>query len=414
MKTPLIHNCGATSALAGAIFCVGLVAGFAGCSGSTDQSSDQNIGGASVISSAHSIDTESAQKLAELRAERNADDFASSFSLGSGDVIQISAPDLEEFGTDRQVRISPEGTVELPIVGVMPAAGLTDQQFSDELRRRLAKYVKDPQVEIFVKDYFGRDVAVVGAVPKPGLYDLTSPGDTLLDALNRAGGMTDRNAGTIILIPANSTDARKRIKLARAMLSGSAAPAEDETDHVSTRQGPAVAANAAEAAGPAQPGVFSGGGSSGIPMMPMTGGKQAPAIEISLATTQGQEALDIPARPGDVIIVPGGGQVLLQGWVRSPGGYAITPGMTVVGAITAAGGEMFSKSATLLRASADGRKTEIPVDLAAVEKGRAPDIQVESGDVIIVNSSATGAVPYLAYSIFMRFGTGVSAAAPIM
>ena len=97
---------------------------------------------------------------------------------------------------------------------------------------------------------------------------------------------------------------------------------------------------------------------------------------------------DIPVRPGDVIIVPASGSVLVQGWVRTPGAYPITPGMTEYGAITAAGGAMFSSTARLLRANHSGERTEYAFDLAKIEQGQEPDIQVESGDVVVVNKSA--------------------------
>ena len=101
---------------------------------------------------------------------------------------------------------------------------------------------------------------------------------------------------------------------------------------------------------------------------------------------------------------------MVQGWVRTPGAYRITSGMTVLGAVTAAGGQMFSSSATLLRAGSGGNKVEFPVDLSAVESAKGPDVQVQSGDVVLVNRSAAGAVPYMFYSLYSHFGTAVAAA----
>lgn len=58
-----------------------------------------------------------------------------------------------------------------------------------ELRRRLeANIMHDPQVHVFVREYRSRQVAVIGAVEKPGLYNLSGEAETLLDLISQAGG----------------------------------------------------------------------------------------------------------------------------------------------------------------------------------------------------------------------------------
>jgi len=128
---------------------------------------------------------------------------------------------------------------------------------------------------------------------------------------------------------------------------------------------------------------------------------------IDLTAVSHESHLDVPVRPGDVIIVPAAGQVMVKGWVQNPGAYRIVPGMTVLAAVTAAGGEMFSSSAEILRSSENGQKTETPLNLAKVQKGEEPDITVQSGDVVIVQRSVAGAVPYAVYQVFNKFSTGV-------
>src|SRR6185312_2584433 len=59
--------------------------------------------------------------------------------------------------------------------------------------------------------------------------------------------------------------------------------------------------------------------------------------------------LNMPARPGDVLLIPAAGTVTVVGWVRNPGSFAISPGMTVLAAISAAGGALFSWHAEVLR-----------------------------------------------------------------
>jgi hypothetical protein len=139
---------------------------------------------------------------------------------------------------------------------------------------------------------------------------------------------------------------------------------------------------------------------------PASWASQNQAIFINF-TTSDQGELNVPVRPGDVIMIPARGQVLVQGWVPNPGAYQITPGMTALGAVTAAGGQLYSSSAVVLRAGPDGKKVQLPVNLSGVEKGRTADVEVISGDVVIVERSLTGALPYSLNFLLSKFGTGV-------
>lgn len=115
---------------------------------------------------------------------------------------------------------------------------------------------------------------------------------------------------------------------------------------------------------------------------------------------------DAPLRPGDVIVVPAVGEVVVEGWVSNPGAFKITPGMTAVAAIGAAGGPLFSSSAQILRSGLKGRKQKIAIDLSKVRSGDEADVQVQSGDVVYVNRSVVGSVPYGLYQLFNKFATG--------
>jgi hypothetical protein len=130
-------------------------------------------------------------------------------------------------------------------------------------------------------------------------------------------------------------------------------------------------------------------------------------IVVDLARPTLAGCLDIPARPGDVVLIPAAGQVGVYGWVQKPGSFEVTPGMTVLGAVTAAGGAMFSSNAEILRTAADGQRTVEPVNLSRVEKGTQRDIPVEAGDLVLVRASAIGAVPYALSTLLSKFGTGM-------
>jgi protein involved in polysaccharide export with SLBB domain len=130
-------------------------------------------------------------------------------------------------------------------------------------------------------------------------------------------------------------------------------------------------------------------------------------VVISTSNAKDERYLELPVEPGDVIIVPAAGQVTVQGWVDKPRAFSVTPGLTVLGSIAAAGGALFSSSATLLREQGDDRKLEVPLDLSKIRRGEEPDVPVQGGDVVVVERSVAGALPYSLYFLVQRMGVGV-------
>jgi len=260
-------------------------------------------------------------------------------------------------------RVSGEGTITLPLIGVVPVTGLTEQQTREEIRRRLQeRYVYDPQVSLFVSEYRSRQVAVIGAVNKPGLYNLASEANTLLDMISQAGGMTDTAASRILFIPAEPGEERQAKELAAVL---PAALSNRDSSLTLKRPDPIV-------------------------------------IDLQYLHQGGQQIyLTLPAKPGDVIIVPTSGEVLVEGWVKTPASYKISPGMTVLGAVAAAGGVLFAadtETVQVLRTGREGEKILLPADLEKIKRGESPDIPVEAGDVVEVSFSSLKLVPYSVYS----------------
>jgi protein involved in polysaccharide export with SLBB domain len=108
-------------------------------------------------------------------------------------------------------------------------------------------------------------------------------------------------------------------------------------------------------------------------------------------------------RPGDVIIVPGSGEVLVQGWVDKAGSYKITPGLTVLGAVAAAGGALFAadiNAVKIARTNERGEKISLLADLEGIKRGEKPDIAVLEGDVVEVPSHAPMLVVQGLYRFF--------------
>jgi polysaccharide export outer membrane protein len=337
------------------------------------------------------------ERLAELVAARNRDAFADKFTLGPGDLLQVSVLDVPELRA-QVVRITTDGTISLPLVGTLIVAGLTEDELRAALLVRISKYVKDPEIKVLVKQYYSRQVAVTGMVQKPGVYTLESRTETLLEVLGRAGGLAENASREILFIPsarpglipaqvADLTASSNRPAVAAA----DTGPRTDQPLSVEKPEQIQRAKLEVDQFNHEQ---------STIPSF----FEQGNPISINLTN---RALSDIPMRPGDVIIVPAVGEVMVQGWVVNPGAFKISAGMTATGAIAAAGGPMFSSSAELLRLGPEGRKIRMPLDLSRIRDGDEADVAVQSGDVVIVNRSIVGSVPYGIYELFNKFGTGM-------
>ena len=119
-------------------------------------------------------------------AAATAEDNAS-YRVGPLDVLDISVfkvPDLS-----KSVQVSDRGTINLPLLGQVKAQGKTAQQIEAELTSRLgAKYLKDPQVTVFVKENKSQQVTIEGAVKNPGVYPIGGK-KTLLQLVATAQGV---------------------------------------------------------------------------------------------------------------------------------------------------------------------------------------------------------------------------------
>jgi polysaccharide export outer membrane protein len=293
------------------------------------------------------------------------------YPLGPGDEIVITVPEIDEL-QNQQMRVAQDGTVALPLVGTVMVGGLDEEQARAAISQRLSRYMKEPRLEMYVNHYRSRGVAVAGAVQKPGVYDLAAFGDSLDDVIAMAGGLAPNAGQRAIFLPVGM------------MQYATMSP-----------------------------------GSNVINLVPVsTGNRQIPATDsdglssrVSISIPFGRSGdvgcLNMPARPGDVIIVPSAGTVSVVGWVENPGSFPITPGMTVLGAVTAAGGAVFSWHAEVLRTDQNGARVVKRFSLSDLENGTETDIPVEPGDVVLVEKSAIGAVPYGLWELFERFGTGV-------
>ncbi len=114
------------------------------------------------------------------------------YKIGVEDRVQVSVwrnPDLSVT-----VPVRPDGKISVPLIGDVQAAGLTPSEVSENVKNKLAYYIRDPNVSIIITDLqsheFQNRVRVTGAVRQPQSIPFR-PGMTVLDAVLQAGGVND-------------------------------------------------------------------------------------------------------------------------------------------------------------------------------------------------------------------------------
>lgn len=329
-----------------------------------------------TAATAAAMDLEKLVRLWETRAQEKG---SNDYPVGPGDVVEISVPAIEELRTSL-VRISGDGSVSLPFVGKMQVAGLTEDELRQKVLERLKQYMYKPRVLVFVREYRSRQVAVLGAVTRPGLYSLTSGADTLLDVISQAGGITPGADPKIYFIPAEPVEKAQGIEIASTLPKDFLQ--QDPTPLILKRTEPIL-------------------------------------IDIKEVAFGGtQKYLSLAVRPGDIIMVPGGGHVLVEGWVEKPGAYNFSPGLTLTGAIAQAGGQLFPadlNSVKVIRANKAGMKTFIVADLERIKHGGSVDIALQGGDIVEVSAQTSKLIPYGLYRFFSTvINVGVGGSVPIV
>jgi polysaccharide export outer membrane protein len=227
------------------------------------------------------------------------------------------------------VRVSEDGSITLPLLGRVMVEGLTQDGVVQKITGLLsAKYVKNPQVTIFIKEYKNQQVAVIGAVANAGSYELVGR-KNLLQIISMAGGFSE-NAGNEVFI---------------------------------LREGP-------------------------------DGKTSTITIDLKDLLVNGNQALNVPLEPNDVINVPVDKEirVFVMGRVTRPGAVKskFSEGITLLQAIADAGGlaEGAKESAiTITRKNKAGKEQKIKVNLKDIIKGKKKDVLLQEGDVVYVPES---------------------------
>ena len=133
----------------------------------------------------------------------------SSYVIGADDVLAINV--WKEPDVSRSVPVRSDGKISLPLVGELTAGGQTPLQLEQEITKRLANYISEPEVTVIVTDSKSQRINILGMVARPGTYMLTGSA-TILDAIAMAGGFKDfAKQKQIYVLRANADGTEKRL-----------------------------------------------------------------------------------------------------------------------------------------------------------------------------------------------------------
>ena len=291
------------------------------------------------------------------------------YRIGPEDLLEISvygAPDLSG-----EARVAAEGSISVPLLGIVQAAGLTSNELESVLRKLLRQtYMKDPHVSVFVKEVESHSVSVFGAVEKPGVFQIRSA-KSLIEVLSMAQGLSADAGDTVIVM--------RHARTTTPAVADNPIPP------------PAAASNPAQGAAEGRASLVNADAVSG-----------SKSIEINLRDllNTGNPRYNALVYPGDVVTVTRAGVVYVVGEVNKPGGYVLktNKNISVLQAIALAEGETHTSSgkrARIIRTDEiTGERTEIRIDLKKIFASHAPDPLLHANDIVFVPNSAAKAALY--------------------
>lgn len=245
---------------------------------------------------------------------------AENYIIGPGDAFTIKVYENPDLTTT--VQVDGNGNIRFPLIGEFQAKGLSVSDLSGIIEEKLADgYIINPQVSIVMTGYSSSKATILGQVQAPALYELSGR-TTLLELISKAGGLTADAGGYAVI----------------------------------TRQ--------------------SGGDDAG-------GNSEKETIKINLTQLieTGDTAQNILINNGDSIFISRMQKIYITGEVQRSGAYPYEEGLTVIKALTAAGGitDRASPSSIKIIRKENGKEN-------TYGKIKMDDI-VQAEDVIVVPES---------------------------
>lgn len=244
------------------------------------------------------------------------------YTVGADDVLSIKVYDNPDLSGDYTV--SGNGSIVFPLLGQTNVSGLNIMEIQEKLTNKLEKdYLYNPIVNVGIKLYRSKTVYILGNVGKPGVYYLERP-TRLFDLLSEAEGLS-QDFGKI---------------------------KNGQRIHIIREDGRHPAGNF------------------------KTGKDTSFYISLHQFLIEGKRELNIYVKEGDVIYIPGSQSVHVIGEVKKPGSFPYEEGMTVLKAITLAGGSNVKAADknTVIKRIENNKEIKIKVSMSDLLK---PDDIVE-------------------------------------
>ncbi len=257
------------------------------------------------------------------------------YRIGAGDVLDIRIYNRPNLSRDA-VRVEGGGMIRMPLIETeIQAACQTEGELAHEIATRYAKYYKNLQVDVFIKEYHSIQVAIIGSVNEQSRFELQRS-VRLLELLTYAKGPSAKAGQSIHIVHSTAPSPCKQ-----------AEGTEDVTASFST-------------------------------------------YKLS-DTMQGDPKANPYLEAGDIVTLPEADQVYVVGNVFTPMTIALKEPITLTRAIAMAGGlkqDSKKEKVRVVRQEAGSMtKKEIIVDLSAIEKKRADDVALLPNDIVDVPTS---------------------------
>ncbi len=147
-------------------------------------------------------------KLAQKSFQSPPNVSSADYRIGTDDLLEISVFQADELRT--QVRVSANGYIKMNLVDAVKAEGLTVSELENEIARKLRKFMNEPMVSVFIKEYRGQPISVLGSVKNPQVYFVTGQ-KYLIDMISMAGGLAPE-AGNIVIVQTAGPKPGERMK----------------------------------------------------------------------------------------------------------------------------------------------------------------------------------------------------------